>query len=278
LRRIAVFDAPPCDPGEVGDETAPQREYARQTSDPELVGHEDVVLDVPALQVDTLELDLSDLRARVSLHAEVLSLLRLNVGVDVDLGQARLDLRGVEAQALLKVRLENIVSIIDRLLQTIDAHPEVIEPMVRGMQETLWQTGRAAERAAGQIGAATAGTSGAAGEGARRGGQGARQEIRRAVQDAGRKVTRTVRGAAQDATQAVREAGRGPAQESRETGQGATAEAGQGEDRGPGRPDIEASAAVDAESGRREIGEETQDGEGRRLYRRQPRRARARRR
>ena len=39
----------------------------------------DVYLDVPSLKVDELTLDVQDLRARVSLQAEVLDLLKLKV-------------------------------------------------------------------------------------------------------------------------------------------------------------------------------------------------------
>lgn len=43
----------------------------------------DVFLDVPLLKVDEIDLDVEDLRAHVSLQAEVLDLLRLSVGADV---------------------------------------------------------------------------------------------------------------------------------------------------------------------------------------------------
>ena len=42
----------------------------------------DVYLDVPVLEVDEIDLEVEDLRAHVSLQAEVLDLVKLNVGVD----------------------------------------------------------------------------------------------------------------------------------------------------------------------------------------------------
>ena len=45
-------------------------------------------------------------RAHVALQAKVLELVNLNVGVDVQLGKVKLDIKGVEAQAVLKVRLD----------------------------------------------------------------------------------------------------------------------------------------------------------------------------
>jgi hypothetical protein len=100
-------------------------------------GEEDVFLDVPRLSVDKINLRVANLRARVSLSAGVLSLLRLNVGADVDIDQVELDIEGVEAQALLKVRLDNVAHILDRVLNTIDAHPEIVESVVENAGEAI---------------------------------------------------------------------------------------------------------------------------------------------
>jgi hypothetical protein len=45
---------------------------------------------VPPLNVDEIELEVANLRARVSLNAEVLSLVRPNVGADADIGKVRM--------------------------------------------------------------------------------------------------------------------------------------------------------------------------------------------
>ncbi|MFI9810068.1 hypothetical protein ACIHEJ_38210 [Streptomyces sp. NPDC052301] len=47
----------------------------------------------------------------VALQAEVLDLLKLNVGADVTPGRVPLGISGVEAQAQLKVRLDNVALI-----------------------------------------------------------------------------------------------------------------------------------------------------------------------
>lgn len=59
----------------------------------------DVFLDVPALHVDELNLEVDDLEAHVSLQAEVLDLLKLNVGADVRLGRVELDIEGWTSSA-----------------------------------------------------------------------------------------------------------------------------------------------------------------------------------
>ncbi len=90
----------------------------------------DVLLDVPQLRVDEIILDVEDLSAHVSVEANVLNLLRLSVGADVQLGGVHLEIRGVEAQALLKVRLDKVAEIINRVLATIDRNPEIVDQIV----------------------------------------------------------------------------------------------------------------------------------------------------
>ncbi|MFD0427907.1 hypothetical protein ACFQ60_05820 [Streptomyces zhihengii] len=95
-------------------------------------GEPDVLLDIPHLQVDEIALDVENLRARVSLRAEVLDLVKLHVGADVELGAVHLDIKGVEAQALLKVHLDNVTAVIARVLTTIDRNPEILRDITSG--------------------------------------------------------------------------------------------------------------------------------------------------
>ncbi|MDU0300908.1 hypothetical protein NUG23_11020, partial [Streptomyces sp. PAL114] len=101
----------------------------------------DVYLDVPLLKVDEIDLDVEDLRAHVSLQAEVLDLLRLNVGADVSLGRVHLGISGVEAQAQLKVRLDNVALIINRVLTTLDRNPELLRDLTRGVGSAVRDVG-----------------------------------------------------------------------------------------------------------------------------------------
>ncbi|MBO2462082.1 hypothetical protein [Actinomadura violacea] len=112
----------------------------------------DVLLDVPVVKVDEVEIEVDELQAGVSLHAAVLDVLSLGVGADVSLGRVNLTLRGVEAQALLKVRLDNVAQIIDRVLTTVDANPELLARAGDGAREAARavegpDTGRALPRA-----------------------------------------------------------------------------------------------------------------------------------
>jgi hypothetical protein len=111
----------------------------------------DVLLDVPELRVDEISLEVEDLRARVALQADVLSLLKLHVGVEAELGRVQLTIKGVEAQALLKVRLDNVARIIDRVLTTIDNNPDIVEGLIEQMGEAAEEVGAGAGQAAREL-------------------------------------------------------------------------------------------------------------------------------
>src|SRR3712207_7681587 len=49
------------------------------------------VLDVPVLNVDEINLEVEDLRAHVSLRAELADLVKINVGVDIYLDKVKLE-------------------------------------------------------------------------------------------------------------------------------------------------------------------------------------------
>ena len=121
-------------------------------------GEPDVLLDVPQLSVEEIILEVEDLRAHVSLEANVLNLLRLSVGADVQLGRVHLDIKGVEAQAMLKVRLDRVAEIINRVLSTIDRNPEIvaqiISPLGAAASELTRTAGRSVDEVVGAVGSA----------------------------------------------------------------------------------------------------------------------------
>lgn len=112
----------------------------------------DVFLDVPRLKVDEIDLDVEDLRAHVSLQAEVLDLVKLNVGADVALGRVQLGISGVEAQAQLKVRLDNVAMIVNRVLTTLDRNPQIVEDLVRRIGSAVQDVGQGAGYAVRDVG------------------------------------------------------------------------------------------------------------------------------
>ncbi|MBF5032490.1 MULTISPECIES: hypothetical protein [unclassified Micromonospora] len=97
----------------------------------------DVLLDVPELTVDEIRLVVDGLDADLSLRARLANLLQLDAGVRVHLEGVELDITGVSAEALLKVRLEKLVQILDRALTTIDRNPQLIDALARSAGVTL---------------------------------------------------------------------------------------------------------------------------------------------
>src|SRR5918994_881609 len=136
-----------------GEGTVAEREYRRyvesDAGDPP--DPPDVLIDVPVVKVDSIHFELDDLDAHVALRAHALNhLVKLHVGVDVHLGKVRVDIKGVEAQALVRVRLDHVTAIVDRVLTTLDRNPailqsigEAVEDIGAGAWKTLDETGKA---------------------------------------------------------------------------------------------------------------------------------------
>src|SRR5829696_3742620 len=113
--------------------------------EPDNTQEPDVLLDVSELEVDRITLEVEDLRAHVSILVELANLLNISVGVDARLDQVKLEIEGVEAEVLLKVRLKHIRAILEKALDTIGEHPEILRILARsvsqvvreGLEETL---------------------------------------------------------------------------------------------------------------------------------------------
>ncbi len=192
------YDGPETDAAEIeeayeagGDETVPRA--------PATPTDTDVFLDVPLLKVDEIDLDVEDLRAHVSLQAEVLDLLKLSVGADVSLGRVHLGISGVEAQAQLRVRLDNVAVIVNRVLTTVDRNPEILTELARGVSAAVQDVGGGAREAVGAVGAGAGQAVQDVGAVAEDVGRGAGQ----AVETAGGGVARTVEGVGAQTGQVV---------------------------------------------------------------------------
>ena len=97
----------------------------------------DVLLDVSELEVDRITLEVEDLRAHVSVLAELANLVSLSVGVDARLDRVKLEIEGVKAKVLLKVRLEHVRAILEKALDTVTEHPEILERLGQTLDELL---------------------------------------------------------------------------------------------------------------------------------------------
>jgi hypothetical protein len=155
----------------------PKKDYPDyEIRDPAEIGDQpDVLLDIPAVKVDEIEVDVEQLDARVALQAEAVNLVRLAVGVHAHLGQVKLQIKGVEAQALLKTRLHHVTGIVERVVTSLDRNPELIESLGRSVEEVgsgtgeaLADTGEAVE----EVGEGAGGAVGELGQGVGQLGQG----------------------------------------------------------------------------------------------------------
>lgn len=102
----------------------------------------DVLVDVPVVKVDKIGIEVDDLRAQVAVRAEVRKLVQLNVGARARLGTVELEIEGVEAQALLKARLDRVGKIVERVLLSLDRNPELLEGVGHAAREVGGGTGK----------------------------------------------------------------------------------------------------------------------------------------
>lgn len=97
----------------------------------------DVLLDVPTLKVDELKLNVNNLDAHVALRAGVADLVKLDIGVQVGIEKVELDIKGVDAQALLKVRLKQVKEILSRALDTVDQNPQLLQHIFAPLEKPV---------------------------------------------------------------------------------------------------------------------------------------------
>ncbi|MEU8327830.1 hypothetical protein [Micromonospora sp. NPDC048839] len=112
----------------------------------------DVVLQIPQVKVEQIYVEVDNLDASVSLRARLGSLLQLDVGVQAHLGTVKIDIRGVEAEAMLEVRLDELRGILDSALRTIERNPQIIESVVKTVDNAVNQVGQTAQEALGPNG------------------------------------------------------------------------------------------------------------------------------
>jgi e3 binding domain len=220
-----------------GEKTRPEQMYEDYTIiDPGEISdtdEPDVIVDIPVVKVDEIHFELDDLVARISLHAEVLDLVKLSVGVHAELGKVELSIKGVEAQALLRARLDHVTAIIDRVLTTLDRNPEVLQniakalqPVTEGAGKAVGEVGEGANKAVGQIGEGAGSAVEDVGEGA----GGAVKDVGKgaggAVEDVGGGAGKAVGEVGEGANKAVGEVGKGAGDAVSDVGEGAGQAAG----------------------------------------------------
>jgi pyruvate/2-oxoglutarate dehydrogenase complex dihydrolipoamide acyltransferase (E2) component len=105
----------------------------------ESVGDPDILLDIPALSVEEIDLEVEDLKVQLSIQAELADLVKIKVGLDAELGEAKLVIKGVEAQARLKARLDNVRAIFSEVLASLQHNPQFFRQPLGQAEETTEQ-------------------------------------------------------------------------------------------------------------------------------------------
>jgi len=116
--------------GDEGYAVRDGRDRGESTEDP------DLQLDVPTLRVEEIDLEVEDLQVRLSIQAELADLVKIKVGLDAELGRVKLGIKGVEAQAQLKARLDNVRAIFSEVLSSLQHSPQFFrQPLDTGAED-----------------------------------------------------------------------------------------------------------------------------------------------
>jgi hypothetical protein len=184
----------------------------------------DVFVDAPVVKVDEINFEIDDFRAHLALLAEAGHFVQLNAGASVRLGKVELDIKDVETQALLEVRLGEVTKILGRVLTTLDRNPKLLKSVGDalgdvggGAHDLLSDTGDVVKSAGRGAGSAVQDVGQGAGRGVARIGQGAQQ----GVEGLGEGAQQGVEGLGQGAQQGVEGLGQGAQQGVQGVGQGA---------------------------------------------------------
>jgi hypothetical protein len=172
----------------------------------------DVYVDAPVVRVDEIKFELDDLRAHLAVLAEAGHFVQLNAGVGVRLGKVELEIQGVETQALLEARLENVTKILARVLTTLERNPDLL----KSVGDALGDVGSGAHGLLTDAGDAVKSVGAGAGSAVEDVGQGAQQ----GVEGLGQGAQQGVEGLGQGAQQGVQGVGQGAQQGLQNLGQG----------------------------------------------------------
>lgn len=124
-----------------------QRRRQSATQRSQAMGDPDVLLEIPNLSVDEITLEVENLQVHLALDARVANLVRLTAGADASIDKVNLTIKGVQAEAYLVVRLDNVAAILDRTLTTIDRNPELLERLLQTVDTTVGTVGGVANTA-----------------------------------------------------------------------------------------------------------------------------------
>ena len=215
----------------------------------DIAGGPDVLIDVPVVKVDDVDIEVDDLHAQVAVLAEVRKLVKIGVGAEAQLDKVELKIEGVEAQALLKAKLDNVTAILERVLLSLDRNPALLRSVGRAVEEVgagtgdlldesgdaVEDVGEGTEQALGHLGEGTGQAVSQVGKGAGEGVGEIGEGAERGVAGVGRGAKRGVGGVGRGTGRGVKGVGQGTQQLTGNLAQGGRPRRGRGAKRGGGR-------------------------------------------
>jgi hypothetical protein len=183
----------------------------------------DVYVDVPVVKVDEIKFELDDFRAHLAVLAEAGHFVQLTAGAGVRLGKVELDIQGVETQALLEARLDNVSAILARVLTSLDRNPQLLKSvgdalgdvgggardLLTDTGDTVKSAGKGAESAVQDVGSGAGKGVAGIGQGAQQGVEGLGAGAQQGVEGLGQGAQQGVEGVGQGAQQGLQDLGQG---------------------------------------------------------------------
>lgn len=109
------------------DQADKDQQNEDQNQDEQSSEERDIVLDIGKVKVEEIKLKVEELKAKISVTANVAQLVNIQVGADVCIDKVDVEIRGVEAEAHLRVKLNRVQDILNRALDTIDRNADVLK-------------------------------------------------------------------------------------------------------------------------------------------------------
>jgi len=120
----------------------PQQQTAR-TGTP----HYDVVVEVPELSVEAIELKVQGVLAQLALDANAAGLVSISAGAVVGIERVQLGIHGILAEAYLYIDLDNVANIVRRVVATLDQNPQILTRLLQTADSLIKTTGGIANTA-----------------------------------------------------------------------------------------------------------------------------------
>jgi hypothetical protein len=95
----------------------------------------DMILDFPNVSVDELEMELHNFTARVTVEGSVGNLVKVCTGVNVNVGDLSVSMKGVQASALLVGRLDNLKEVLGKAIDAAMQNPDLLDARTARAEE-----------------------------------------------------------------------------------------------------------------------------------------------